>query len=72
MSFEQGIPARWDMTETGDLVYQFRALNLPNTEQRDTLDLIVTASYTGEIIDTLMTPSAASPSPSARTASRSG
>ena len=56
MSFDQGIPARWDMTEAGDLVYQLRSLNLPNTEQRDTLDLIVTASYAGEMIDTLMTP----------------
>ena len=56
MSFEQGIPARWDMTETRDLVYQLRSLNLPNTEQRDTLDLIVTASYAGEMLDTLMTP----------------
>ncbi len=56
MSFERGIPARWDMTETGDLVYQLRALNLPNTEQRDTLDLIVRAAYSGEVVDTLMTP----------------
>ena len=56
MSFEQGIPARWDMTETGDLVYQLRALNLPNTEQRETVDLIATVSYTGEIMDTLLTP----------------
>jgi len=56
ISFEQGIPARWDMTASGDLVYQLRALNLPNTEQRDTLDLIATVSYTGEIIDTLLTP----------------
>ena len=56
MSFERGIPARWDMTETGDLVYQLRALNLPNTEQRETLDLIATVSYTGEIMDTLLTP----------------
>jgi len=56
MSFERGIPARWDMMENGDLVYQLRALNLPNTEQRDTVDLIVTATYTGEIVDTLMTP----------------
>lgn len=56
MSFERGIPARWDMTESGDLVYQLRSLNLPNTQQRDTLDLIVRATYTGEITDTLMTP----------------
>lgn len=56
MSFEQGIPARWDMTESGDLVYQLRSLNLPNTEQRDTLDLIVKATYAGEVTDTLMTP----------------
>lgn len=56
MSFEQGIPARWDVTQAGDLVYQLRPLNLPNTEQRDTLDLIATVSYTGEIMDTLMTP----------------
>lgn len=56
MSFERGIPARWDMTETGDLVYQLRALNLPNTEQRETLDLIATVSYGGEIMDTLLTP----------------
>jgi hypothetical protein len=56
MTFDQGIPARWDMTDSGDLVYQLRSLNLPNTEQRDTLDLIVTASYAGEVIDTLMTP----------------
>ena len=56
ISFEQGIPARWDMTETGDLVYQLRALNLPNTEQRETLDLIATVSYAGEVVDTLLTP----------------
>jgi hypothetical protein len=56
MSFEQGIPARWDMMGGGDLVYQLRSLNLPNTEQRDTLDLIATANYAGEIQDTLMTP----------------
>lgn len=56
MSFETGIPARWDMTASGDLVYQLRSLNLPNTEQRDTLDLIVQATYGGEVTDTLMTP----------------
>lgn len=56
IGFDQGIPARWDMTETGDLVYQLRALNLPNTEQRETTDLIATVSYTGEIMDTLFTP----------------
>jgi hypothetical protein len=56
MSFEQGIPARWDITQTGDLVYQLRALNLPNTEQRETVDLIATVSYSGEIMDTLLTP----------------
>jgi len=56
MSFESGIPARWDMMGGGDLVYQLRSLNLPNTEQRDTLDLIVSASYAGEVLDTLMTP----------------
>jgi hypothetical protein len=56
MSFESGIPARWDMTQAGDLVYQLRSLNLPNTEQRDTLDLIVSATYAGEVTDTLMTP----------------
>lgn len=56
MNFEVGIPVGWDMTASGDLVYQLRPLNLPNTEQRDTLDLIVSATYTGEIVDTLMTP----------------
>ncbi len=56
MSFDRGIPARWDMMGDGDLVYQLRSLNLPNTEQRDTLDLIVRADYTGAIIDTVMTP----------------
>jgi hypothetical protein len=56
MSFERGIPARWDMMGDGDLVYQLRSLNLPNSEQRDTLDLIVRADYTGAILDTLMTP----------------
>jgi hypothetical protein len=56
MSFEQGIPARWDVTQAGDLVYQLRALNLPNTEQRETFDLIATVSYAGEIMDTLLTP----------------
>jgi hypothetical protein len=56
MSFERGIPARWDMTAAGDLVYQLRALNLPNTEQRDTLDLIARVTYGGELVDTLMTP----------------
>jgi hypothetical protein len=56
MSFERGIPARWDMLGDKDLVYQLRSLNLPNTEQRDTLDLIVRADYTGAIVDTIMTP----------------
>lgn len=56
MSFERGIPARWDMMGDRDLVYQLRSLNLPNTEQRDTLDLIVRADYTGAIRDTIMTP----------------
>jgi len=56
MSFERGIPARWDMMGDKDLVYQLRSLNLPNTEQRDTLDLIVRANYAGEVLDTLMTP----------------
>ncbi len=56
MSFDVGIPARWDMMGGGDLVYQLRSLNLPNTEQRDTLDLIVIANYAGEVLDTLMTP----------------
>ncbi len=56
ISFERGIPARWDVTESGDLVYQLRSLNLPNTEQRDTTDLIASVTYAGEIIDTVMTP----------------
>ena len=56
MSFEIGIPLSWDVRSDGDLVYQLRALNLPNTEQRDTLDLILRASYTGEVADTLFTP----------------
>jgi hypothetical protein len=56
MSFDQGFPARWDMTDSGDLVYQLRALNLPNTDQRETLDLIAAVSYRGELLDTLMTP----------------
>lgn len=56
MSFESGIPARWDMMGGGDLVYQLRSLNLPNTEQRDTLDLIVSATYAGDVLDTLLTP----------------
>jgi len=56
MSFDIGIPLNWDVRSDGDLVYQLRALNLPNTEQRDTLDLIVRASYTGEVSDTLLTP----------------
>lgn len=56
MTFAQGIPARWDITDDGDLVYQLRALNLPNTEQRETTDLIAAVSYRGEMLDTLMTP----------------
>lgn len=56
MTFDRGIPARWDMTEAGDLVYQLRSLNLPTAERKDTVDLIVRATYTGEVVDTLFTP----------------
>jgi hypothetical protein len=56
MSFDRGIPARWDMTENGDLVFQLRSLNVPSSQQRDTVDLIVRATYAGEVTDTLMTP----------------
>lgn len=56
MNLDVGLPINWNVRSDGDLVYQLRALNLPNTEQRDTLDLIVRATYAGEITDTLMTP----------------
>lgn len=55
LSFEEGIPMRWQMSGSGVLVVQRRALNLPNQEAVD-LDLIARQAYDGSIVDTLLTP----------------
>ena len=52
---ELGIPMRYDLLESGDLVAQRRALNLPNQDAVAT-DLIATQAYDGTILDTLLTP----------------
>jgi hypothetical protein len=52
---EQGIPMRYDLLESGDIVAQRRALNLPNQDAVAN-DLIATQAYDGTILDTLLTP----------------
>ena len=55
LSFEEGIPMRWQVSSSGILVVQRRALNLPNQEAVD-VDLIAQQAYDGTIVDTLLTP----------------
>jgi len=55
LSFEEGIPMRWQLSNSGILVVQRRALNLPNQEAVD-VDLIARQAYDGTIVDTLLTP----------------
>ena len=55
LRFEEGIPMRWEMSNSGVLVTQRRALNLPNQKASD-VDVIVRQAYDGSIVDTLMTP----------------
>lgn len=55
LSFEDGIPMRWQMSDTGVLVVHRRALNLPNQDAVD-VDLIARQAYDGTIVDTLLTP----------------
>ncbi len=55
IQMERGIPIRYDLLESGDLVAQRRALNLPN-QTAETNDLIATQAYDGTILDTLLTP----------------
>jgi hypothetical protein len=55
LSFEEGIPMRWQVANSGILVVQRRALNLPNQDVVD-VDLIARQAYDGTIVDTLLTP----------------
>jgi len=55
IQMEQGIPMRFDLLGSGEIVAQRRALNLPNQEAVTT-DLIATQTYDGTILDTLLTP----------------
>jgi hypothetical protein len=55
LRFENGIPMRWQMSNSGALVAQTRALNLPNQDAVD-VDLIARQAYDGSIVDTLLTP----------------
>jgi len=55
IQMEQGIPMRFDLLESGDIVAQRRALNLPNQDAVAN-DLIATQAYDGTILDTLLTP----------------
>jgi hypothetical protein len=55
LSFEEGIPMRWQVSNSGGLVVQRRALNLPNQDAVNT-DLIARQAYDGTIVDTLLTP----------------
>ncbi len=55
LSFEEGIPMRWQMAPSGVLATQRRALNLPNQDAVD-VDFIVRQAYDGTIVDTLLTP----------------
>ena len=55
LSFEEGIPMRWQVSNSGILAVQRRALNLPNQEAVD-VDLIARQAYDGTIVDTMLTP----------------
>jgi hypothetical protein len=55
LSFEEGIPMRWQVSNSGILVVQRRALNLPNQEAVN-VDLVARQAYDGSIVDTLLTP----------------
>jgi hypothetical protein len=55
LSFEEGIPMRWQISNSGILAVQRRALNLPNQDVVD-VDLIARQAYDGTIVDTLLTP----------------
>ena len=55
LRFEEGIPMRWQVSNTGVLATQRRALNLPNQEEVN-VDLIARQAYDGTITDTLATP----------------
>lgn len=55
LSFEEGIPMRWQISNSGVLAVQRRALNLPNQEAVD-VDLIARQAYDGSIVDTMLTP----------------
>ncbi len=55
LRFEDGIPMRWQMSNSGALVAHTRALNLPNQDAVD-VDLIARQAYDGSIVDTLLTP----------------
>jgi hypothetical protein len=55
LSFEEGIPMRWQISNSGVLAVQRRALNLPNQDVVD-VDLIARQAYDGTIVDTLLTP----------------
>ncbi len=55
LRFEEGIPMRWQMSSSGVLVAQRRALNLPNQEAAD-VDVIARQAYDGSTVDTLLTP----------------
>ena len=55
LSFEEGIPMRWQISNSGILAVQRRALNLPNQDVVNT-DLIARQAYDGTIVDTLLTP----------------
>lgn len=55
LSFEDGIPMRWQMPDSGELVVQLRPLNLPNQDVVD-VDLIARWAYDGTLVDTLVTP----------------
>ena len=55
LSFEEGIPMRWQVSNSGILAVQRRALNLPNQEAVN-VDLIARQAYDGTIVDTMLTP----------------
>jgi hypothetical protein len=55
LSFEDGIPVRWESTPEGLVVAQVRGIALPNMPTPpDTMDAIVARSSGGAIVDTLM------------------
>jgi len=55
IQMDQGIPLRFDLLGSGEIVAQRRPLNLPNQEAV-AMDLIATQAYDGTILDTLLTP----------------